>query len=1077
MMNDISEDIFVLEKSVLKSLRRENRKKLEYIEPFEEPGTIYNAEVHGSAQRLLNVHRITKYVKFCRCCSLPQETPGAVVPFNFFDDQLDIGIGIYFYFYYIKFCIFISIICIGLSSISTIIFSKSYANDIRDYCHYKFDSLNNTINISKSFFNYSENCNFVSSLRKLENENVLQSCQKYLNSTYRDDSGESIKSDWLSDMSSYNLKSYYDVFKYEASKNQEDNIHNVILNYSIMYFITGLTIIIASFLFIQFFWLLAQYEDFKETTPSDFSVLIHNVPKGNSNTEINKELKRIVDEVSRYTSTPLEIQESIPCTRIIELTDIAKKKYEEETKLYHVHNFEKQKKLNKKYGYDKSKNNLHYFKNFLCINRSTPVQEIEKNIEQYKIKFNELHDDIYLNSCKYHEGTFFLVFKTMMMKDVFFDFFPSSFFMRMIWCIRYFFESTILRCCISQEKINMAKLKLSIHVKDNIEPYEVIWGNMGYSWAERNIRLFLSIFLCIVLMGICLAIMIALNYLQRHVTKKDLHFWKYVISFLISIIIAITNAIAKFALKKLTFLEKNEIITKFYISYSIKLTIFNFVTIAVLPVVSNLIFGLKNSDLLVNNLLMIFIINILLPPILFYFGPELALKLYQRTKARMELKNVKYENSVYTQGELNDYFENPEMDLYYKYAFITNIILISLFYMSIFPIGMIFGLGGLILTYLSEYFYIGYYKRPELLNSSLSRYYVSNFKWATFIFAVGNYLFLGLIHDKQTTGWNLINLIVFFAISLFPYQSIKINIMNIKESDIKNETYQDNYFYFSTDYIKLNPLTCKDGYKLYFHKLIDENIIDKQEGERIIQKINKLNEIELYLKMRRHINDYIASQQLNNLYTKNKVKAINNYFFDSMNLTQEKFIEYLLSHEKNFVKDSEEAYLNSVKLLNESLEYSYISNGICNALIFLDEKYNINNKYKNYNFNPWKGDLIYSKEFKNKKEKSISDILSVLNFKGEISDDENSFLIYDKKLLFNYENNMKEGQEFLENINKENAFKNNSIKKKIDDDSQKNLYLNNVNKNENFINSSYNNTENNILKEPSLFQNDNITKK
>ena len=60
-------------------------------------------------------------------------------------------------------------------------------------------------------------------------------------------------------------------------------------------------------------------------------------------------------------------------------------------------------------------------------------------------------------------------------------------------------------------------------------------------------------------MGICLAIMIGLNYLQRYVTKKALHFWKYVISVFVSIIIAVTNAIAELVLKKLTFLEKNEI--------------------------------------------------------------------------------------------------------------------------------------------------------------------------------------------------------------------------------------------------------------------------------------------------------------------------------------------------------------------------------------------------------------------------------------------------------------------------------------------------------------------------------------
>ena len=74
-------------------------------------------------------------------------------------------------------------------------------------------------------------------------------------------------------------------------------------------------------------------------------------------------------------------------------------------------------------------------------------------------------------------------------------------------------------------------------------------------------------------------------------------------------------------------------------------------------------------------------------------------------------------------------------------------------------------------------------------------------------------------------------------------------------------------------------MTCKEAYKFYFGKLIDEKIIDEKEGERIIQKIQNLNEIELYLKINRHINDYIASQQLNNIYMKNKIKAVNKYYF------------------------------------------------------------------------------------------------------------------------------------------------------------------------------------------------------
>ena len=1052
-MSEISDDLLTLEKSVLKAKRREIRKKLAYIDSLEEPGTIYNAQVHGSAQRLLNVHRITKYVKFCRCCALPQETPGAVIPFDFLDEQLDTGVGIYFYFYYIKFCIFISFICIGLSSIATIIFSLDYADDIKDYCQDKFGSFINTpINgTNETFLNNTNNFNNLSNLRRLDLKfsDYLNICHKYLNSTYRDSSGESIKSDWLTDMSSYNLKYYYDLFKFGESNVQIKIIHNVLFKYSIIYFITGITIIIASFLFVQYFWLLSQYEDFKEVSPSDYSLLIHNVPKINPNPD--DDVKKIVSEISRYTPSPLEMHNILLCPRIVEIIDVVKKKYEEETKLYHVYNFERQKLLNEKYGF-KNSNDLHYFQSFLCFNRKTPIQEIQKNIEDCKIKYKDFEDHILVDINKYNGGTFFLIFKTMRMRDYFYNFFPNSFLMRTLWCVRYFFESTILRACISEEKRYLSKLKVTLQLRENVEPYEVLWENMGYSWCERAIRSLTSFLASILLIAICLAIMVGLNALQRKATKKDLHIWKYVISAGISIIIAITNVIAKFVLKKLTFLERNEIRTDFYISYSFKLTIFYFVTIALLPVISNLIFGLKNCDILVNNLLMIFIINILLPPALFYFGPELLIKILRRTKAKMDLKDVPLEKSTYTQGELNDYFENPEMNMYYKYAYITNAILIPLFFMTIFPIGMIFSFGGLILTYISEYFYICYYKRPEILSSSLCRFYVSNFKWATFIFALGNYIFLSLMHEKQTLGWNLFNLIFFFAISIIPYQTIKINIINMEQSDINDLKYEDYFYFFSTDYEKLNPLSCKTFYQFYFHKLGENGIVNPNYIERIIERFRNLKEIELYLKMRRHINDYTASTQLNNLYVKNNIKKLNKYVFETNNIKQEDIIDKF--NDEEFIKKNEILF-ESLQNFNKVLEFHKVSNGICNALIFLDIKFNINNKYKYYNYNPWKANYLFTQSYKEQRESNIAAIISLLDYKDDVSDDENSFIKCEKS--YNFLPNIEEiNKEFLEENNCKNI--NNSVNNinKENDNSKINLCINNNNNNSEItINHSY----------------------
>ena len=611
--------------------------------------------------------------------------------------------------------------------------------------------------------------------------------------------------------------------------------------------------------------------------------------------------------------------------------------------------------------------------------------------------------DLNENPNKYNGGTFCLIFDSMLMKDKFFDFFPHTIFSKITWTLRYCLYNCLLRPCINEPTRKLSKLKLRIEVTGDIEPYEIEWENMGYSRSERNLRFFISFFAFLVLIIITLGILIGLNRFQRYIAEKQKDFWKYVISLLISIIIAVTNFLGKYIFKKLTFLEKIEVKTNFYISYSIKLTIFNFISIAILPLVSNIIFGLNGSDILINNLFMIFITNIFLPPLIFYIGPDFAIKLYQRTKARLELKNVKYEKSTYTQGELNEIFENPEMDICFKYSYITNIFLISLFYMSIFPIGMIFGFVALIFAYISEFFYIGLYKRPEVLNSSLCRFYVSNFKWAIFIFVLGNYIFLSPLNKNQRTNWSLINLIIFLVLGLIPYQSFKINPIGYSEGEDKYDTYKKNYIYFSTDYEKLNPFTKKQAYTKYFQLLIDERVIDPVEGNKIISKIQNTNEITSYLNTTRHIDYYVASQDLNNLYMKNKNEQKVQYMFGEKD---ENKAGFSLGGLKNLIMESSEIKeekmtskdIDEIKSMKENLySFSYTNIGICNALIFLGVKNNINDEFENYNFNPWKAEWIYTPEYKNKRKQMIHNIRSSMDYRGEISDDEDSIIKYDDK--------------------------------------------------------------------------------
>ena len=603
---------------------------------------------------------------------------------------------------------------------------------------------------------------------------------------------------------------------------------------------------------------------------------------------------------------------------------------------------------------------------------------------------------------KYNGGTFFLIFSTMNMRDKFYDFFPHSILEKIFWSIRYFFQNILCKSHINDSIKNLSYLKMEIDVKKADEPYEVEWENMGYTRTERNVRKFLSTLASFLLISVTFGIIVLINWGQRIISEDEKNFWSYVLSLSVSIIIAVTNYLAKFVLKQLTLMEKIETKTEYFRSYSLKLTVFNFVTIAVIPVVSNFIHGEKwgDSDVLVNNLLMIFIMNILFPPVLFYLGPDLALKLYKRTKARLDLEDVKYEKSTYTQGELNEIFENPGMDICSKYSYISNAILIPLFFMSIFPVGMIFGFAGLLFTFISEFFYVGLYKRPEVLNSKLCKFFIYNFKWSVFIFALGNYIFLSPISKSHRLNWSLINLILFFVLSLIPYETIRVNTVGISESESKRDKYKDSYIFFSTDYEKLCPFTRKEAYTNYFTKLINEKIINRFYGAKIISNIKNKNEMAEFIKTKRHLDYYCASQQLNNLYMKNKNTKKIKYMFGDENtiknnesLTLSRIRKSKLA--SSFIKEKKN--YDTIRQMKDIFYSFYTTNtGISNALIFLDEKRNIINNLDFYNYNPWKADWIFTRKYKKERSDMIQLIREDMDYKGEVSDDEDSIIKYDE---------------------------------------------------------------------------------
>ena len=934
--------------------------KYKYGRPLDidEPGSIYRAMVHGSAQRLLKVERITKYVKFCKCCSLPQETAGVVMAFNCQDDEIDFGLGIYLYFYYIKTCIFMSLITVFLCSIISIVFSIIYSSDLPKYCE-----------------------DICSKIELLEDKNFENYCDRYFN---MDTGTKKEDIDLMTKMSADNLKYYQIIFEY-YSQSQKDKINKVVLKYPIIYFLTGITLLIINYIFIIHVNVITYYEELKETTPSDYTILIRRVPDSSDDSDIKDEVSKIIQNVSNYTAYPMDKYKIIPCLKIGNIYKKAKEKYKEETKIYQIYNFESQKKLNEINDYNELPDNLNYYQKFLCCKKKISIQKIKSKIDKRQSYLNDKLDELNKNPKKFNGGAFFIIFPQIKMKEKFYDFFPHNFFGKFFWFLRFVVECILFGCCVKKEEKDYVKMKLILKVSAAHEPYEVIWQNMGYSIIRRILIKLVVIISTIFIIVSSFGVIIGLDIVKINLkdnSKYDTSL-KYLISFGISIYIFLTNFLGRKILRQLVKLEKFEYKTEYYISYSLKHVIFEFLNTALTPVAAG--FASKeyvSNDLIIDDMLMIFVVNILLPPFIFYLGPELLIKLIKRAKARSDLEDVEIEKSTYTQDELNEIWENPSMDICYKYSYITNVIFISLFFISIFPLGMILGFFGLVFTYISEYIYLSMYRRPKTLNSSLCKFFIKNLKWSTFIFAAGNYIFLNNIYrdDAVTITYSAI----FFAICVIPYQTLYFNCICTSKGEINKDTYEDNSLYFTVDYEKLNPLTKKFSYIKYFSQLIQNKIIEQEVGNKIIDIIKNENEMDVYVKIYRNLHNCIASIESHKLLIKNKI---------------DKKIKSILKYEKktgDIIEDnkSNKKVLSSEELLKMKeyiINYAKICSGLTNAFLFLGIKIeNIKDELTHHhkNYNPWDYDPLFTSNFIEKRKFWIEEVHNSLDYIEEISDEE-----------------------------------------------------------------------------------------
>ena len=855
---------------------------------------IAKAEIHRKANRpLIKLKEFDGNTKFCQCCYLPAEDGEYLRKTSFCENTdkfADYGRGTSLYFSYFRFSIYILVFALLSMALPFFFLTNYYTNQLIDTCGklYKIHG----DGITKTF---SDCVNFIN----------IQGVSEYF-----------IKNgDWEFKYNGINLKYFRKIYKNIVGS--DDNVDKILTNYHIATFIALVALFIINLLYIILLYNINHQYDLYVTSPSDFTIIVSNLHSAfevfyKNIKKINKEIKKAIEskdknynfdeckneiellglkdypkdkEINIFEGFNYFIKNKICvnsksekfkiyriniCYKINEFMEKEERIQELKKKIYKVehqkYQKEKNNKLNpegdaRKYFYNPIQNlGLTICNCGECCEKSELLSDILKEKEKLESELKELYSHSENLTEENFSGVVFVTFNNIGEVEKIMEPLPKNLIMSIfVWLksLKYF----LCCCCVNKSKRDHFFLKRNVSIKVAPEPEDVIFENLQYTALGRFLRTFLVYFLSLIIIFICFIIILFLNDVQIEKMKKNSNNFvmKYGISISITLIISSLNTIFQLILQSLTKKEKQISNTDYYLSFSIKLTIFTFLTSGVIPLVSSYYHSTTKYDLLLANMLTLFLSNSFLTPIMWSLNFELLRK-------GLKICLIKNNYTNYTQDEINKVYELLNMNVSYKYSYIFKTLLMSFLYMPIFPLGIGISFFGFIFGYFLEKLnFSRMYKKPEMLNSKICEFYSNYFIIIFFMLCLGNYIFLR--DNNKSNLWCISNLIISGALIIIPYNQIFVcDFIGIKESEIKgDQTYESFNLTFYNDYEKINPMTRIEAIKNFLKKLLSDHLITQSEYDKILKNIDKINLMETYYKARKNFAESLLLKAFMNM--------------------------------------------------------------------------------------------------------------------------------------------------------------------------------------------------------------------
>ena len=903
-------------------------------------GSIKFAKIHSSANRPLHKKKDVdlKNAEFCKCCNLPAEKEGIMERFKFFDDPdnfIECGEGVSLYFTFFKFAMIILIITFFSVSLCNIIFSKIYYDELYDLCN-----------------------------SNLKNLFIETDCELFSEEAKNTKSYSLISNSFFYMFNSINTKYYRNLY-YNLTLNDNKNIENVIVNTSFLNFYCLITLFIFNIYFIIIIKSKSQNINMSILSLSDYSIYITHLNKilqlflnqkkeleeKKRNAEHSKieydyqeDLYNILgieksliesSELEQFISflknkvcvhedgKKLDIKKVNICFKISKLMKLQEEVHKVDEKMSKIRNHPYQ--ITKNEDLQLYGNKKKYFSSFLnleCCEKTETLRELKEQKKSLTKDIEELMEKSKQNILDYFGGCTIICVDTIAEHEKFLDTHSNNVYIRIYKFLKFIFCG----CCFKKNIRDLYFLKRNIRFERAPEPEDIIYENLEYSNSmSRVCRIFFVYFFSFILIFICFIIVTALNYAQKYINKKkNYHIvFEYIISLFIFCCIKIIDVIFEKLLDFLTKKEKQPTTTDYYLSKSIKLTIFSFMNHGIIPLISEIYNQSKGYEYLIINMFMIFLINSIIVPISWTISFSY---IYKKISIWLIEKDIDPDdpdaNHEKTQKELNDLYELPSMDVAEKYSYIFKTLLITFFYIQIFPLGVAISLFGFFLGYLLEkYNFCNIYRRPEMLNDIICKVYINFFIVCLFISGLGDYIFKNDVYETKI--WPLINIITFGVLIIIPYNFIITSFskycINLKESKIHKTKLEDKYYEFFNNYERENPMTKKEGVSNYLKAIKNMGKIEESEFKKNIENLGNVSLMKLYYNDRKNTNNFKIQKTINN-----KKSLMKSFLIES--IREEDYEEEIFSPNDNPTKSKDISNTIYVGNKNQNSNSNNISN-------------------------------------------------------------------------------------------------------------------------------------------------------